>query len=112
MGFILVKAIELLEEHDQRPPTCGIYAVPVVRHTKLDDDGTPPDPLIRSPASCPMRHTGYCFSGKLVMRMTGTSVEMRIGAGDFFEIPPGHDAYVEGAERVELVLFAPPEHQH
>jgi hypothetical protein len=32
--------------------------------------------------------------------------------GDFFEIPPGHDAYVDGPDRVELILFAPPEHQH
>ena len=44
--------------------------------------------------------------------MLSTSVETRIGAGDFFEIPPGHDAYVDGPERVELILFAPPEHQH
>lgn len=69
-------------------------------------------PLLGSPASCPMRHTGYCFSGKLVVRMLDTGVKTRIGPGDFFEIPPGHDAYVEGSERVELVLFAPPEHQH
>lgn len=69
-------------------------------------------PLLGSPDSCPMRHTGYCFSGKLVVRMLDTGVETRIGPGDFFEIPPGHDAYVEGAERVELVLFAPPDHQH
>jgi mannose-6-phosphate isomerase-like protein (cupin superfamily) len=69
-------------------------------------------PLLGSPASCPMRHTGYCFSGKLVVRMINTGLETRISPGDFFEIPPGHDAYVEGSERVELVLFAPPEHQH
>lgn len=69
-------------------------------------------PLLGSPASCPMRHTGYCYKGKLVVRMVDTGVETRIGPGDFFEIPPGHDAYVDGAERVELILFAPPEHQH
>jgi hypothetical protein len=44
--------------------------------------------------------------------MIDTGLETRIGTGDFFEIPPGHDAYVEGDERVELILFAPPEHQH
>ena len=59
-----------------------------------------------------MRHTGYCISGKLVVRMTDTGLETRIGTGDFFEIPPGHDGYVDGTERVELILFAPPEHQH
>jgi hypothetical protein len=69
-------------------------------------------PLLGSPASCPMRHTGYCFSGKLVVRMLDSGVETRIGPGDFFEIPAGHDAHVEGSERVELVLFAPPQHQH
>ena len=69
-------------------------------------------PLLGSPASCPMRHTGYCISGKLVVRMLETNAETRIAAGDFFEIPPGHDGYVAGSERVELILFAPPEHNH
>jgi hypothetical protein len=69
-------------------------------------------PLLGSPDSCPMRHTGYCISGHLVVRMIDTGVETHIREGDFFEIPPGHDAHVDGAERVELILFAPPEHQH
>ncbi|WP_054007475.1 cupin domain-containing protein [Cypionkella psychrotolerans] len=69
-------------------------------------------PLLGSPDSCPMRHTGYCISGRLVVRMIASGVETRLGCGDFFEIPPGHDAYVEGDVRVELILFAPPEHQH
>ena len=69
-------------------------------------------PLLGSPASCPMRHTGYCISGKLVVRMLGTNTETTIKAGDFFEIPPGHDGYVDGNERVELILFAAPEHSH
>ena len=68
-------------------------------------------PLLGSPESCPMRHTGYCLSGRLVVRMIDTGTETRIGTGDFFVIPPRHDAYVEGADRVELILFAPPEHQ-
>ena len=69
-------------------------------------------PLLGSPDSCPMQHTGYCISGRLVVRMIDTGLETRIGKGDFFEIPPGHDAYVEGGDRVELILFAPAEHQH
>ena len=69
-------------------------------------------PLLGSPDACPMRHTGYCISGALVVRMADTGHETRISKGDFFEIPPGHDGYVEGSERVELILFAPPEHQH
>ena len=69
-------------------------------------------PLLGSPDSCPMRHTGYCISGKLIVRMIDTGMETRISTGDFFEIPPGHDGHVDGPERVELILFAPPEHQH
>jgi mannose-6-phosphate isomerase-like protein (cupin superfamily) len=69
-------------------------------------------PLLGNPPSCPMRHTGYCIAGRLVVRMAETNVKTNIGPGDFFEIPAGHDAYVEGNERVELVLFAPPEPAH
>jgi quercetin dioxygenase-like cupin family protein len=66
-------------------------------------------PLLGDPPSCPMDHTGYCISGTLVVRMVDTGVETRIQAGDFFEIPAGHDGYVVGDERVEAILFAPPE---
>ncbi|MFA7429437.1 MAG: hypothetical protein WCZ23_04715 [Rhodospirillaceae bacterium] len=69
-------------------------------------------PLLGSPDSCPMHHTGYCIGGHLVVRMLDTGAETNIGAGDFFEIPAGHDAYVKGSDRVELILFAPAEHQH
>lgn len=69
-------------------------------------------PLLGFPESCPMHHTGYCLSGELVVRMVATGAETRIKVGDFFEIPPGHDAYVSGSKRVELILFAPPEHGH
>lgn len=69
-------------------------------------------PLLGSPDTCPMRHTGYCLTGQLVVRMVETNVETHITTGDFFEIPPGHDAYVEGSKRVELILFTPPEHAH
>jgi hypothetical protein len=69
-------------------------------------------PLLGNPPSCPMHHTGYCISGELAVRMVEADAETRITAGDFFEIPPGHDGYVVGSERVELILFAPPEHAH
>ena len=69
-------------------------------------------PLLGNPTSCPMRHAGYCIAGRLVVRMVETNVETSIGPGDFFEIPAGHDAYVQGNERVELVLFAPPDPAH
>ncbi len=66
-------------------------------------------PLLGSPDTCPMRHVGYCIAGKLVVRMVETGDETPIARGDFFDIPPGHDAYVDGAERVELILFEPPQ---
>lgn len=67
-------------------------------------------PLLGHPSSCPMRHTGYCIAGTLVVRMVATDVKTTIVPGDFFEIPAGHDAYVDGDQRVELVLFAQAEH--
>ncbi len=69
-------------------------------------------PLLGNPNSCPMKHTGYCIAGRLVVRMVDSNKETRIAKGDFFEIPAGHDAYVEGNERVELILFAAPAHAH
>jgi len=65
-------------------------------------------PLLGAPDACPMRHTGYCLGGRLVVRMVETGTETAITRGDFFEIPPGHDAYVAGDERVELILFEAP----
>jgi mannose-6-phosphate isomerase-like protein (cupin superfamily) len=69
-------------------------------------------PLLGNPDSCPMHHIGYCISGTLVVRMLQDGTSTRITPGSFFEIPAGHDAYVDGSDRVELILFAPPEHQH
>jgi hypothetical protein len=69
-------------------------------------------PLLGFPQSCPMRHTGYCIAGVLVVRMADTGAETRIVPGDFFEIPPLHDGYVDGPDRVELILFGPPENAH
>ncbi len=69
-------------------------------------------PLLGSPPACPMHHTGYCISGTLVVRMVELGKETWIERGDFFEIPPGHDGYVDGDERVEMILFATAEHVH
>ena len=66
-------------------------------------------PLLGHPDSCPMRHVGYSISGDLVVRMLESGEETRIRAGDFFDIPAVHDGYVNGSERVELILFAAPE---
>lgn len=88
--------------------TTGMHAVFEPGWTWEKDE----KPLLGSPGSCPMHHTGYCIGGSLVVRMVETNAETRISKGDFFEIPPGHDAYVEGSERVELILFASSEHEH
>ena len=88
--------------------TTGMHAVFEPGWTWEKDE----KPLLGSPATCPTRHTGYCIAGNLVVRMVETNNETRITPGDFFEIPPGHDGYVDGSERVELILFSPPENGH
>lgn len=88
--------------------TTGMHAVFEPGWTWEKDE----KPLLGSPAACPMRHQGYCISGILVVRLVDANKETRIVAGDFFDIPPGHDGYVDGAERVELILFGAPEHNH
>ncbi len=67
-------------------------------------------PLLGGPESCPMHHRGYCVRGTLVVRMADSGSESRITAGDYFDIPAGHDGYVDGQERVELILFEAAEH--
>ena len=54
---------------------------------------------------CMYHHLGYCLVGLLhVVLEDGTSLE--IGAGEAFEIPPGHDAWVIGDEPWITVDFA------
>ena len=88
--------------------TTGMHAVFEPGWTWEKDE----KPLLGHPPSCPMHHPGYCISGNLVVRMVDTNSEIRIGAGDFFDIPAGHDGYVDGTDRVELILFAPPDQSH
>lgn len=54
--------------------------------------------------SCHHRHVGYTISGTLEVRMDD-GTEMVIGAGDAYEIPPGHDAWVIGDEPWDSVEF-------
>jgi len=45
--------------------------------------------------SCPIRHVGYCLSGRMhVQADDGRAVV--IGAGSVFDVPPGHDKWVIG----------------
>lgn len=54
--------------------------------------------------SCQLRHVGYTFSGRLGVRMDdGTTLS--IGPGEAYEIPPGHNAWVEGEQAWESVEF-------
>jgi class 3 adenylate cyclase len=54
--------------------------------------------------SCQHRHVGYTVSGRLDVRMDdGTTLS--IGAGDAYEIPPGHDGWVVGDVPWESVEF-------
>jgi class 3 adenylate cyclase len=46
---------------------------------------------------CMYHHLGYCLTGTLQIELEdGTTGAIR--AGDMFELPPGHDAWVEGDE--------------
>ncbi len=47
--------------------------------------------------SCQLSHVGYAVSGSLTVR-TADGQEKKIKAGDFYSIPPGHDAWNDGAE--------------
>jgi len=47
--------------------------------------------------SCQAAHMGYFVSGRMKVVMDDGQ-EMEFGPGDFFVIPPGHDAWVEGNE--------------
>ncbi|HUP53961.1 MAG TPA: adenylate/guanylate cyclase domain-containing protein [Methylomirabilota bacterium] len=61
-------------------------------------------PVVQT-SSCLNRHVGYVISGSLhVLMDEGT--ELDISAGDAFEIPPGHDAWVVGDEPWDTVEFA------
>jgi hypothetical protein len=92
----------------QSTGTTGMHAIFEPGWTWEKDE----KPLLGHPLACPMHHTGYSLSGTLVVRMVESGQQTTITSGDFFEIPPGHDAYVEGDDRVELILFAPAEQAH
>jgi len=55
-------------------------------------------------SSCQHRHLGYTIGGSLHVRMED-GTEVTIGPGDAYEIPPGHDAWVEGQDPWDSVEF-------
>lgn len=48
--------------------------------------------------SCQNSHVGYAVSGHLTV-VAKDGAKKRIGPGESYTIPPGHDAWVEGNER-------------
>lgn len=52
---------------------------------------------IAATRSCQFHHVGVTMSGRLRAQMAD-GLELEIGPGDVFEIPPGHDAWVVGDE--------------
>jgi hypothetical protein len=46
---------------------------------------------------CEIPHSGYCVSGMMRVRLLNGD-EFAIRAGDAFQIPPGHEAWVSGDE--------------
>jgi hypothetical protein len=53
---------------------------------------------------CPMHHIGYLMTGAMHV-VTDDGEEYDIGAGNAYEILPGHDAWVVGDEAVEALEF-------
>ena len=52
--------------------------------------------------SCMAEHTGYCVSGRMLVRMDDGE-EFEFAPGDYAHIPPGHDAWVLGDEPCVVV---------
>ena len=54
--------------------------------------------------SCQVRHIGYVLEGAMTIRMDDGS-ESTAKAGDAINIPPGHDAWVEGGDDCVVLDF-------
>ena len=52
--------------------------------------------------SCQAVHTGYCISGRMVVKMDDGS-ETEYGPGDAFFMPAGHDAWIVGDEPCVMI---------
>jgi quercetin dioxygenase-like cupin family protein len=54
--------------------------------------------------SCQNSHVGFCVSGALAVETTDGN-RINISAGDSYTIPPGHDAWVDGAQAFVGIEF-------
>jgi ketosteroid isomerase-like protein len=55
--------------------------------------------------SCMTRHLGVVMSGRMQLRMDD-GTEQTVGAGDLFDLPAGHDAWVLGDEPVVVLDYS------
>jgi class 3 adenylate cyclase len=55
---------------------------------------------------CEYHHIGVCLAGRLRIQ-TREGAELVIEAGQFYEIPAGHEAWVEGEETYENIEWQP-----
>ena len=60
-------------------------------------------PIAGTP-SCQASHTGCILEGRMIVKMDDGS-QMEYGPGDFFLMPPGHDAWIVGDKRCVLLDF-------
>jgi quercetin dioxygenase-like cupin family protein len=54
--------------------------------------------------TCQVEHIGYVLQGRMGLHFDD-GTDMEVSAGDFFVMPPGHDAWVVGDEACKLVDF-------
>jgi quercetin dioxygenase-like cupin family protein len=60
-------------------------------------------PIAGTP-SCQAAHTGHVLEGRMAVKMDDGS-EVEYGPGDFFFMPPGHDAWIVGDKRCVMLDF-------
>ena len=62
--------------------------------------------LVGTP-TCQFHYQGFAISGRLAFETDGGAHRVA-GPGDVFDVPPGHNAWVEGDEAVEHELKGVP----
>jgi uncharacterized cupin superfamily protein len=54
--------------------------------------------------SCQAEHLAYVISGQMTAQMDD-GTRLTFGPGDVMALPPGHDAWIDGDEPMEIVDF-------